>query len=191
MSDLHGAIACLGWGSLVWDPRSLPIRKPWFNDGPLLPVEFAGQSRDGRVTLVSVPEDRARVAWVRVLWALMAVDGLDTAIERLGDREGIPRKNHAKYVGRWCLEASSGGDCSWIIGMWARDKGVEGVVWTALSPKFETVDEVCSYLSKLSHEDYAKWKCAEEYVRKAPRQIDTEYRRRLEREYGWTPLSEA
>ena len=24
-------IACIGWGSLVWDPKDLLIRKPWFN----------------------------------------------------------------------------------------------------------------------------------------------------------------
>jgi len=34
-------IALIGWGYLVWDPRSLDLEREWRPDGPLLPVEFA------------------------------------------------------------------------------------------------------------------------------------------------------
>lgn len=45
-------IACIGWGSLIWDRRNLDVDGVWRVDGPMLPVEFARQSGDGRVTLV-------------------------------------------------------------------------------------------------------------------------------------------
>ena len=70
-------IACIGWGSLIWDPRSLPIEGMWSTDGPDLPIEFTRESSDGRMTLAITPDFAA----VQTLWILMRVDTLADAIE--------------------------------------------------------------------------------------------------------------
>ena len=46
---------------------------------PLVPVEFARQSDDGRITLVIVPDGRP----VRVLWALMTLTAKRTRAHSL------------------------------------------------------------------------------------------------------------
>lgn len=86
-------VVCLAWGSLAWNPGDLPLRTRWRNDGPFLPVEFARQSRDGRITLVllegAIP--------VPVLWAEMRSRTLSDAVAALAEREGTPVAN----IGRW------------------------------------------------------------------------------------------
>jgi hypothetical protein len=181
------AIACLGWGSLIWDPRLLRVRRPWFVDGPLLPIEFARQSNDGRITLVLVP---GRVALVRSLWALMSVNLLDDALESLRKRENIPEKNAADHVAHWAKGMAAEGIAD-RVKSWAEGLGLDAVIWTNLPPKFNQTedvpssDQVLAYLRSL--DDNSK-RNAERYIRLAPPQIDTEYRRNIERDLGWGPL---
>ena len=176
-------IACIAWGSLVWDPDNLPVQNGWFKDGPLLPVEFARQSCDGRITLVITPEARR----VGTLWALLSVGTPEEAEEALRVRE----KTIARHIGSWCLSDSSAGTDESIV-EWAERVEVDAAVWTALPPKFDgeertpSEEEVVRYLSRLEgeHKDDA-----EKYVRRAPPQIDTDYRRAIETTLGWTPVA--
>ncbi len=177
-------IACLGWGSLVWDPRELPIRSVWFADGPFVAIDFLRQSQDGRMTLVL---DEAATP-IRSLWAQMDATDLAQAREDLRARESVPKSAAEKCIGSW-----SRGDRSPAnmieLDAWAQARGVDHVVWTALLAKFDgedrtpTADEVVGYLRDLLG---PKRSNAERYIRRAPPQVDTPLRRRIVAELNWT-----
>lgn len=178
------SIACLGWGSLVWDPRELAIQRSWFDDGPFIQVEFARQSQDGRMTLVIARTDEP----VRSLWAVMDASDLVSAKTALRKREGIPEKNESLHIGAWSVGEPSPELIS-DLPEWARARGVAHVIWTNLRPKFDgneqmpSSEHVVQYLNGLTG---APRDMAERYVRFAPRQIDTPYRRHIEAELRWT-----
>lgn len=181
-------IGCLGWGSLIWDPRGLPIHGAWFDDGPLLPIEFARESGNRRITLVICNVDYR----VRACWALMEAVNLNVAKGDLAAREGVKENDIEKSIGVW--EAASGkshGAGANEIAQWALTKSLDAVVWTSLEIGLKdkrgtlpSIDDILDHLRKLPH---AQGKLAEEYIRKAPPQIDTEYRRRVAKEFGWFP----
>jgi len=165
-------IAFLGWGSLVWDPSALPIHRQWHLDGPFVRAEFLRKSRDGRLTIVLAQD----VEPVRSLWGSYAGTSLEDACIALCGREGISQKNRATRIGSWSRE-QPGPDCILELEPWAMARGVQSVVWTNLSPNFEgndanapSVEVVLTYLAGLTGPTRD---LAEQYIRRAPRQIDT------------------
>jgi hypothetical protein len=82
-------IAVLGWGSLIWERRHLPITGDWQRSGPVLPIEFSRISRSGEragcLTLVIHEQHGANVP---TRFALSLRTNLDDAIADLRTREG-------------------------------------------------------------------------------------------------------
>ncbi|MCO5155926.1 MAG: hypothetical protein M9945_04090 [Aquamicrobium sp.] len=176
---------CLGWGSLIWCQKTLPIAGAWQSDGPDLPIEFARESGDKRITLVVC--DGAPV--VKTLWGALAVQTLDAAKEALAVREGVKPANIRYSVGWWSPTGVSQHPGAEAIAEWAAGRHLQGVVWTALKPKLgsdyrvPTQDEVIKHLARLQGTERD---VAEEYIRLTPRQITTPYRKAIENALGWT-----
>lgn len=194
MTERMRTIACIGWGSLVWRPDSLPLRGGWREGGPTLPVEFARQSENKRVTLVICP-GRPRVP---TRWTLLGVPDMPSAKRMLAVREWDRALKNPRWIeeniGFWerATGARNGMEAD-VIAAWASAQSFDGVVWTSLPCKFNgesgampTEDEVVGSLRALKGKERD---LAEEYVRKAPREVDTPYRRRIEGDFGWTCVS--
>ncbi len=177
-------IACLGWGSLIWNPAGIKIQHHWFEDGPILPVEFTRISNNNRVTLVIDKEAKP----VRTLWALMTTDSLGEAKVSLKIREGIKKDSLIHSIGK---DENSENAVHLTVKDWLIEKDIDYAIWTGLSFSKKTdnqrpsIDKIIEHLNSI---DLRECKAAEEYIRKAPKQIDTEYRRKIELKLGWTPI---
>ncbi len=180
-------IACLGWGSLIWNGEDLPVKGGWNTDGPQLPVEYTRVSSGGRLTLVITEGAPA----ITVFWSRLSVTSVDDAIQALAAREGIPEQNMHRSIGVWSAERSSGHAQAATVGTWATESELSAVVWTALKPGFPgrrgeplTCQEALAHLHTLEGEKRAD---AEEYIRRTPVQVRTPYRIAIEHKLGWTP----
>lgn len=174
-------IACIGWGSLIWRPEGLKIQNHWFEDGPILPIEFTRISSDNRVTLII--DKKAKP--VRTLWALMANTSLDNAKESLKQREGVPKVALIHSIGQ---KEDTQDSIAKIIKEWLCEKKLDYAIWTGLGFSKKTgyqrpsIKDIINHLNNI---DISERQAAEEYIRKAPIQIDTEYRRQIELTLGW------
>lgn len=180
-------IACLGWGSLTWNPGTLPVAGQWQPGGPLLPVEFARESSNGRITLVICDG----VASVPTQWALLNVDDVQAAISALAEREGIIKRVDTD-IG--LIDARTGrsyGACASEVESWSLAHGLAGVVWTNLPCGFRRSRSVMpsgeDVLAHLRGLDAKAQETAREYVERTPREVDTTYRRLIAESLGWEP----
>lgn len=183
--DEHlGRFACLGWGSLIWEPGDLPISHKWREDGPKLPLEFARKSNEGRMTLVVCTQGTV----CQTLWNTLSSTSLEEAREALALREGLPSNKNAAF---WTSAGASDHQGTELVAAWANKLDLAGVVWTGLPSKspvtdqnndFPALEDVISHLRNLKG---SSAKRAEEYVRRTPNQIATAYRTRIVEEFGW------
>ena len=173
----------------MWNPGNLLIRREWFKDGPFLSVEFVRQSKDGRLTLVI--HDKAKP--VRTLWALMATEDLEEAKTSLAIREGIREEKIEKDIGSIEISKNYEDQNSSRIQEWAKSLKLDAVIWTNLKPRFNKIDGCAPSLSEalqyLNDLDINIKELSENYIRRTPKQIDTDYRREFEKKFGWSYIS--
>ncbi|CCQ91176.1 conserved hypothetical protein [Nitrospina gracilis 3/211] len=186
-------LGCIGYGSLIWSPRDLAKHLQhgdrWLGDGPALPVEFARESDRRRITLVIVPGHPESTTY----WTPYNHANIDEAREQLAGRECCGTEHIGLLTASGRTESALTPALLDVLKTWMESKNLSGLVWTELPFGFKanpghlpTVEDVCAYLEGLiKRNEHAN---AEEYIRKAPLQIDTPYRKIIEQRFGWPPL---
>lgn len=119
-----------------------------------------------------------------VLWAWLEATTLSVACRALREREAIP-EDRCDGIGSLLITGRDTG----ILTTWAREKGIEAIIWTGLPPRSASqegrvpaVDEAIAYLDGLSGETRSH---ARDYICRVPAQLDTPYRRVIKDVLGW------
>lgn len=176
-------IAIIGWGSLIWDTRGLPIAGSWQDNGPELPIEFSRISRDGRLTLVIDPKNGTPT---KTLFATSSRTSLEIAIEDLCGREGTV----ASKIGAISIEEapSINNQIGMAVRAWCISSGYDAAIWTALESNFAkktghtfSNDTVISYVKSVSKAVRAE---IMKYVINAPLAVNTPIRRIIMEEFA-------
>jgi hypothetical protein len=183
-------IAILGWGSLVPDPRGLPIADGWHQGGPVLPIEFSRISKDGqRAGCLTLVIDEVQGSEVPTHYAVSTRTELAQAITDLQEVEGTPNRENIGFCNIATRQDSPRArlkhpNALARIRDWAEKNGFHAVVWTALGPRFKdgspgvpfTPAAALDYLNGLPP---ATKELALQYIRTAPPQTMTAFRRLL------------
>lgn len=189
-------VAVLGWGSLLWDRRTLHVSGQWRADGPSLPIEFARWSGSGKkkdeqyLSLVLYPNATP----IRTYWdASLLTDHRDDAICDLRKREGCNLSSIAYLPNAHQQSEIPGVDEE--IRKWLNSKKAEidAVIWTNLMPKLEghkgknfAIEDSIQWLDALRTGRHSG--TAERYIRMAPSQTDTPLRREVRVRFGWADI---
>jgi hypothetical protein len=119
----------------------------------------------------------------------MDCSNIEDACEQLRSREGIP-KSKQEFIGalkRGEAPPKTLSGCN----TWLEQHGLDAVVWTALPPKFDDAEQFPSEAQVLMYLESLRGPArenAERYIRKAPVQIDTNFRRAIAAKLGWSPI---
>ena len=191
-------IAILGWGSLINEPRGLPIIGEWQKDGPMLWIEFSRISKRGvRAGCLTLVIDERSDEEIQTLYVVSARTDLTQAIADLQAREGTLADDIGFCEvanGRFAPNALNRHPKSCErIRTWALKKGFNAVIWTALPRRFQDVIGIpfspataLKYVNGLSAPVKEN---ALRYIHTAPEQTMTPFRRLLlehEGNFEWT-----
>ena len=187
-------IAILAWGSLIWQPKDLLFDTEfgWKEDGPILPIEFARISKDGRLTLVITQNGTL----VPTLYTLSKYETLDEAMLNLAVRESSGIGSIGSY-NKSKNEFSHNVFFKERILDWMTEKALIAVIWTNLGENWVIRDEsgeIIETILPIGRVEYLKSlkgntnALAEEYIRKTPVQIRTKYRIMIEEQLNWNPI---
>ena len=191
-----GPKVILGWGSLIWDPRELAVyENDWIYDGPILPIEFARISSDGRLTLV-ITENGTEVKTFAAISNIYT--NLDDMIENLRKREKCKKEHIGYYIKETDTFYPEDFKFKENIRSWAIHHKITITLWTNLPEKWEyeneekqiikiSPEERIDYLKNLTGEKRIE---TEKYIRKTPVAINTKYRELIEKELNWIGYNE-
>ena len=146
----------------------------------MLPIEFARESSNGRLTLVIQPGSRKQ----RTYWAKSRCEKLCDAIENLRAREGKKtRKEDIHFVNKDGSGHRGDSKSVSVLRKWLmKMENLDAAIWTGLPGTYDRGSAI-KYLKSIKNP--ARLAEARKYVRMAPPQVQTVVRAAM-RKAGWS-----
>jgi hypothetical protein len=186
VEEAEVTVAIIGWGSLLWDPRTLVHDGSWRPNGPVLPLEFSRRSSGGRLTLVV---DHDHGVPCTTYWTSSTHGDVDEVIDDLAVRETTTNR-WVGLVDRRTGQAH-GRDAATVraVREWSAAHDLSAAVWTDLPGNFErhvglpfSVPAAIEHLEELTEPDRTT---ARRYLQNAPAAVRTRLRSQLHTLSWW------